>query len=204
MMFDNTIEPAEPRRRPATTQAHTDAIARQHNLYTTQIQTFGGAAKVYYADYQQKSEVMRAHETRISTKLDDRQTVSAMMDLAEARGWDRLTLRGTQSFKREAWVQAQVRGVEVDGYKPKDTDMQEAARRKAAAAPVKEAPAREAKAKPAAVDAPKVKPKADTQREKEKAVWNVVETAGKHAREQEAVKPAAKQTEKPPSSAEAA
>jgi len=201
-MFDNTIEPAEPRRRPAATPAHTDAIAKQHNLYTTQIQTFGGTARVYYADYQQKSEVMRAHDQRISTKLSDRQTVSAMMDLAKSRGWERLTLRGTQSFKREAWVQAQVRGVQAEGYKPKDTDMQEAARRKAAAAPVKEAPARETKAKAPTAEAPKAK--ADTQREKEKAVWNVVETAGKQAREQEAVKPAAKQTEKPPSAAEAA
>jgi hypothetical protein len=198
-MFENRIEPTEPRRRPVAAKAHTDDIAKQHNLYTAQIQTFRGPARVYYADYQEKSVVMRAHETRITTKLDDRQTVSAMLDLAESRGWDRLNLRGTDNFKREAWVQAQIRGLEVKGYEPKTTDQQEAARRKAAAKPV-EKPAEKAATAPAPAKA-KAKPPeaAQQQRSQERAVWNVVETTGKAAREQAgASKPAEKVAEKQP------
>ena len=119
------------RRRP-TEPAKPDAVAQQHGLYTAE----KGSTRRYYADYQQKQEVMRANTTRISTKLDDKQTVSAMLDLAQSRGWDTVRVKGTADFQREAWVQAQVRGMKAEGYKPTATDQQEAARRTAAVAPV--------------------------------------------------------------------
>ncbi len=119
------------RRRPAEPDKP-DAVAQQHGLYTAG----KGSTRCYYADYQQKQEVMRAEPKRISTKLDDKQTVSTMLDLAQSRGWDTVRLKGTPDFQREAWVQAQVRGMKAEGYKPTTTDQQEAARRTAAAAPV--------------------------------------------------------------------
>ena len=96
---------------------------------------------MYFSDYQQKQEIMRADPKRITSKLDDKQTVSAMLDLAQSRGWDTVRLKGTKDFQREAWVQSQVRGMKPEGYKPTATDQQEAARRTAAAAPVQAAPA---------------------------------------------------------------
>jgi hypothetical protein len=66
------------RSRPAPQEAETDAVARRHNLYIAARRS----ARIYYTDYQQKSEVMRAAPQRITTRLDDRQTVSAMLDLA--------------------------------------------------------------------------------------------------------------------------
>ena len=123
------------RRRPAEPDKP-DAVAQRHGLYTAE----KGSTRRYYADYQQKQEVMRAHPKRITTKLDDKQTVGAMLDLAQSRGWSVVRLKGTADFQREAWVQAQVRGITADGYKPTATDQQEAARRKAAMAPV-QAPA---------------------------------------------------------------
>ena len=109
-MFENSISSEEPRQRPVKKDAHADEVAKQHNLYTDDKSTMWGKERVYYADYQQKSVVMRAQENRITTKLDDHQTVSAMLDLAESRGWDRISLKGSDSFRREAWVQAQARG----------------------------------------------------------------------------------------------
>src|SRR5271165_6891115 len=138
-MFDNSIEPvrttdsarkpqseevpireatpAEERRHRQAAPAEPDDIATWHNLYTTDRRS----TRIYYADYQQKSEVMRANPERITTKLDDRQTVSAMLDLAQSRGWQSIKLQGTDSFKREAWVQAEVRGIKTEGYRPKET-----------------------------------------------------------------------------------
>lgn len=118
-------------RRPAQA-AEPDAVAKLHGLYTADKRS----TRVYYADYQQKSEVMRANAARITTKLDDRQTVGAMLDLAQSRGWETVKLRGTEDFRREVWVQAQVRGMATEGYKPKATDLQEAERRKVATGPV--------------------------------------------------------------------
>jgi len=127
------------RRRPAEPDKP-DAVAQQHGLYTAE----KGSTRRYYADYQQKQEVMRAEPKSISTKLDDKQTVSAMLDLAQSRGWDTVRLKGTPDFQREAWVQTQVRGMKAEGYKPTATDQQEAARRKAAAAPVQAPPVKAA------------------------------------------------------------
>jgi len=127
------------RRRPAEPDKP-DAVAQQHGLYTAE----KDSTRRYYADYQQKQEVMRAAPKSISTKLDDKQTVSAMLDLAQSRGWDTVRLKGTADFQREAWVQAQVRGMKAEGYKPTATDQQEAARRKAAVAPVQAPPVKAA------------------------------------------------------------
>jgi hypothetical protein len=207
-MFENSITPEEPRRRPVAKDAHADIIAKQHNFYTADNASLWGKTRVYYADYQQKSEVMRAQEDRITTKLDDRQTVAAVLDLAQSRGWDRINLRGSQSFRREAWVQAQVRGIEASGYRPRETDMQEAARRQAAAQPVSP-PAEKAKAAAPAPAARRVKKTAakatagarqqpPAQRAEEKSVWNAVETAGQAARGQATVKPVEKPAEQPP------
>jgi hypothetical protein len=220
-MFDNSIEPgpatgqfrsrsvrdedmpvreatpAEERRHRQKPDAHTDDVAKRHNLYTAERRS----SRIYYSDYQQKSEVMRAKLQAITTKLDDRQTVSAMLDLAQSRGWQTLKLRGSDSFRREAWVQANVRGITTEGYQPKNTDLQEAERRKTAAAPVA-VPVKEA---PASRTARKTKEATEpAQRSQEKAVWNAVETNGKRAREQDSVKPAEKPVEPSPAAAVAA
>ena len=135
------------RSRRTATLAQTDSVAQRHNLYTADRRF--PAARVYYSDYQQKQEVMRAKPSVITTRFDDRQTVAAMLDLAQSRGWQTVRLRGTDDFKREAWVQAQVRGMKADAYTARNTDLQEVERRKAAAAPVAEKAAPAARAVPA-------------------------------------------------------
>ena len=122
------------RRRPVEAPK-LDAVAQRHGLYIAEKR----GTRTYYADYQQKREVMRADGNRISTKLDDKQAVTAVLDLAEARGWNRVRVRGTDDFKRETWVQAQVRGIAAEGYKPSATDQQEVERRKSALGPIQPA-----------------------------------------------------------------
>ena len=137
------------RRRPAEPD-RPDVVAQQHGLYTAE----KGYTRRYYADYQQRQEVMRASHKRIVTKLDDKQTVSAMLDLAQSRGWDTVRVKGTADFQREAWVQAQVRGMKAEGYRPSATDQQEATRRKAAATPIQAPPVQAPAAKAAESTAP--------------------------------------------------
>ena len=157
-----------------------DLIADRHKLYTADRR----GTRVYYTDYQQKSEVMRAAAAKITTKLDDRQTVAAMLDLAQSRGWASVRLRGSDSFRREAWVQAQERGLAADGYTARPTDVQEADRRKAAAAPVQaKAAAQPAAAKPTP---------ADTRTAPAQATWGSVEAAGKVARQKDVPAPSTK------------
>ena len=156
-----------------------DEVAKQHSLYTAD--RWNG--RRYFSDFQQKTEVMRANDTRISTRLDDRQTVGIMLDLAQSRGWDTVRLRGTQDFKREAWVQAKVRGLSTEGYSPKSTDLQEAERRTAARTAIdgatKRAPT--VKAAPQQTGEQKQEVQAAVRRQRPDA-WGEVEKVGRQIR----------------------
>lgn len=69
--------------------------------------------------------VFSADEKKIATDRNDQQTVQAMLDLAEARGWKGLRIKGDADFRRAVWMEANLRGLEVEGYKPREVDIQE-------------------------------------------------------------------------------
>ncbi|WP_204279743.1 LPD7 domain-containing protein, partial [Serratia marcescens] len=39
-------------------------------------------------------------------------------------GWEALQVRGSAEFRREAWLEANARGMEVQGYQPTELDRQ--------------------------------------------------------------------------------
>jgi hypothetical protein len=53
-----------------------------------------------------------------------------MVSVAQHRGWDALHVRGSAEFRREAWLEAGARGIEVQGYRPTDLDRQALADRR--------------------------------------------------------------------------
>ena len=59
---------------------------------------------------------------KLSTKADDRKTIESMVEVAEAKNWGTLHVTGTQEFRRQAWIAAQVAGLEVVGYEPSPQD----------------------------------------------------------------------------------
>lgn len=97
-----------------------------------------GGERQYFDDYKRKGLAMRATETSITSKREDVNTVKAMLDVAAARGWVSVEVKGTTEFKREAWIEAQARGIEARGYRATDPDQQEADRRRAERGPVNE------------------------------------------------------------------
>lgn len=48
--------------------------------------------------------------------------VESMMDMVRAKAWGRIRVSGHEQFRREVWVQATLRGIEVSGYEPKAVD----------------------------------------------------------------------------------
>lgn len=51
------------------------------------------------------------------------------MKIADGRDWNDLRVRGTEGFRREVWIEASVRGIHVDGYKPSELDKAELEKR---------------------------------------------------------------------------
>ena len=60
---------------------------------------------------------------RMATAHNDPEVARSMVELAEAKGWDALKVKGSEAFKRTVWLQASLRGMEVDGFVPKDVDL---------------------------------------------------------------------------------
>lgn len=60
---------------------------------------------------------------RLQTKLNNNQVAGSLVDIAEARGWTEIQVKGTEEFRREAWLQATARGLTAHGYKPKEEDL---------------------------------------------------------------------------------
>lgn len=60
---------------------------------------------------------------RISTEHNDPAVARSMVELAEAKGWSALKVKGTEEFRREVWLQASLRGLQIQGYQPRDVDL---------------------------------------------------------------------------------
>lgn len=66
----------------------------------------------------------------LHTSREDSKTIKAMVDVAQAKNWSSIKIKGTEAFKREVWLEATVRGVEVKGYQPNEKDLIELEKRK--------------------------------------------------------------------------
>lgn len=59
---------------------------------------------------------------RLETKSNSENIVASMVRIAEARGWDEIKVSGSETFRREAWLEAATRGLRVKGYFPDEQD----------------------------------------------------------------------------------
>lgn len=65
---------------------------------------------------------IRADATHIQGRLRDVETISSMLDLASARGWNDVQIRGDREVARLTWIEATSRGMSAAGYSPSDED----------------------------------------------------------------------------------
>jgi hypothetical protein len=59
---------------------------------------------------------------KLSTKSEDRKVIENMIAVAEAKNWGTLHIQGTEDFRRQAWMAAEVAGLDSTGYKPTAQD----------------------------------------------------------------------------------
>jgi len=119
---------------PAAVKNPTNRTAPDPLARAYYVEDVGGERR-YYEDYKRQSLALRASDHTISTKREDLATIRAMLTLAEARGWTAIAVQGSADFRREAWIEAQARGLDAHGYKATALDRQEADRRRAERGP---------------------------------------------------------------------
>ncbi|MBS0151052.1 MAG: hypothetical protein JSR31_08930 [Nitrospira sp.] len=63
------------------------------------------------------------HGRRLVTEHDDPTVIQGMVLRAKTKGWTTVRVNGTTEFKTEAWVQATIAGLDVEGYTPRGIDL---------------------------------------------------------------------------------
>jgi hypothetical protein len=68
---------------------------------------------------------------KLSTRGAHIEVVRSLVEIAKARGWDSITIKGTDEFRQSVWKEATLSGLGVAGYKPTPIDLAELANRPA-------------------------------------------------------------------------
>jgi len=63
------------------------------------------------------------HGARLATPANDRNTAADMIAVAQAKGWGEIELKGSDEFKRNAWIEANLARIATKGFKPQEQDL---------------------------------------------------------------------------------
>lgn len=83
----------------------------------------------YY--FQDRRPAFSDRGNKLATRGTDPEVVLSLIEIAKARGWDTITVKGTEVFRRTAWKEATQNGLSVIGYKPTAIDLADLANRPA-------------------------------------------------------------------------
>lgn len=82
--------------------------------------------RFYFAD---GVEAFKDRGRRLTTQSENTQVVASLIEIARSRAWSEITVTGTEPFRREAWQQARVAGLNVRGYRPSEEERAQLIRR---------------------------------------------------------------------------
>ncbi|MFS2213978.1 LPD7 domain-containing protein [Telluria sp. Tellsp104] len=78
----------------------------------------------YFPD---KSSAFSDRGDKLATRGAHPEVVRSLVEIAQARGWTSITVKGTDEFRRSAWMEAAQAGMKVAGYQPTALDLAELA-----------------------------------------------------------------------------
>lgn len=104
--------PSTPERAP---ERAADPLAREYDVREK-------ADERHYHRRDTGALAIRATETHIHGVQRDAPTIGAMLDLAAARGWNDVQIKGDRETARTAWIEATARGLRAEGYQPTRDD----------------------------------------------------------------------------------
>lgn len=78
--------------------------------------------KYYLPD---KTVAFEDHGNKLKLETENHSVIRDALAIAETRGWESITVSGSQNFKHQVWREASMKGMEVVGYKPTDLEQAE-------------------------------------------------------------------------------
>lgn len=116
-----------------TDSAFPDRIRRKYYVVTSDSEKDGSHREArLYADERKEYLAFKATDDRLVTRIAAAEVIRDMVSVAQHRQWKALHVRGSVEFRREAWLEASARRIEVQGYQPNGLDRQALADRRAA------------------------------------------------------------------------
>ncbi|MDD7973974.1 LPD7 domain-containing protein, partial [Roseinatronobacter alkalisoli] len=106
-----------------------DPLDTPSSYYERFVVTKQGDRQEFYRHYDDARAAIVDTGNTLSTKAADKATALDMVNLAAHRGWESMKVTGPQDFRREMWIEGAAKGIKVEGYKPNERDIEEAARR---------------------------------------------------------------------------
>lgn len=91
----------------------------------------GGPGTSFYVDAQVRRAAFRDEGRALVTDRADPNAIRDMIRIAQYREWNAIAVKGARAFRREAWLEGRVEGLQVQGYRPSERDLQELERREA-------------------------------------------------------------------------
>jgi hypothetical protein len=73
--------------------------------------------KYYFAD---GARAFTDRGRSLTTPSENTEVIKSLVTIAQTRGWNEISVRGTERFRKEAWFAARVVGLEVHGYRPSE------------------------------------------------------------------------------------
>lgn len=68
-------------------------------------------------------EAFKDQGKKLSTKSDAQMIAQSMVAIAQSKNWESMKVNGTDKFKRSVWMEGNLNGIEVKGYKPSKQDL---------------------------------------------------------------------------------
>ncbi|MBR1130796.1 LPD7 domain-containing protein [Bradyrhizobium iriomotense] len=125
--------PNTPSSAEVTDSAFPDRIRRKYYVVAKESQKDGPDREArLYADERKEYLAFKATDDRLVTRIAATEVIRDMVSVAQHRQWEALHVRGSAEFRREAWLEASARGIEVQGYRPNELDRQALADRRVA------------------------------------------------------------------------
>ena len=125
--------PNKPSSAEVTDSAFPDRIRRKYYIVASESEKDGSDREArLYADERKEYLAFKTTDDRLVTRIAAAEVIRDMVSVARHRQWEALHVRGSVEFRREAWLEARARFMDVKGYQPSELDGQALADRRAA------------------------------------------------------------------------
>ncbi|WP_377830925.1 LPD7 domain-containing protein (plasmid) [Bradyrhizobium lupini] len=116
-----------------TDSAFPDRIRRKYYVLASDSEKDGSDREArLYADERREYLAFKTTDDRLVTRIAAAEVIRDMVSVAQHRQWNALHVHGSVEFRREAWLEARARFMDVKGYQPTERDSQALADRRAA------------------------------------------------------------------------